>query len=278
VPSEETALPFRGAVPYYVRGRLPYAASLADTLALALALDGRGRLLDVGCGPGTVALRLAHLFYEVVGVDIDPNMLAEAARQADKQGVKRARWLNARAEELPRDLGPFRVATFGRSFHWMDHERLIPKIFDLLAPGGAFVVLLETGEGSPPPAAPLSYPAPPYAAIEALLQHYIARSERESGRERRGEMLRAVPPILARAGFTGPEHVRAEGNDPLVRSIDDVVAFCFSHSHSAPPLFRGREADFEAHLRRLLENASPQGLFSERSRDVVASVWRKPDA
>ena len=36
-----------------------------------LTLDGRGRLLDVGCGPGTLALSLATLFGEVVGVDAD---------------------------------------------------------------------------------------------------------------------------------------------------------------------------------------------------------------
>ena len=242
----------------------------------ALGLDGRGRLLDVGCGPGIVALRLAHLFDEVVGVDIDPDMLTEAGRRAPEQGVTRARWINARAEQLPRDLGPFRVATFGRSFHWMDHERLVPRVFELLNPGGAFVVLLETSEASPAPDAPLPHPAPPRAAVEALLQRYLPRSEREAGRERRAEMLRDVVPMLARAGFSGPEHVRADGNDPLVRSIDDVVAFYFSHSHSAPPLFAGRAAEFEAELRRLLAEASPPGLFSERTRDVLASIWRKP--
>jgi hypothetical protein len=30
---------------------LTYAPGLADVLARSLALDGRGRLLDVGCGP-----------------------------------------------------------------------------------------------------------------------------------------------------------------------------------------------------------------------------------
>ncbi len=144
--SEGSARPFHGAAPYYVRGRLPYASGLADALARALELDGHGKLLDVGCGPGVVALRLAHLFEEIVGIDIDPDMLAEAARRAEEEGITKARWLQARAEELPAGLGPFRVATFGRSFHWMDHERLVPVLFDALEPGGAFVVLSEAGE------------------------------------------------------------------------------------------------------------------------------------
>jgi hypothetical protein len=52
---------FAGAARYYEQGRLPYAPGLADAFARGLALDGRGRLLDVGCGPGTVTLPLAPL-------------------------------------------------------------------------------------------------------------------------------------------------------------------------------------------------------------------------
>src|SRR5215472_6925633 len=91
---------FQGSAAYYERGRLPYPAGMADTLAAVLALDGRGRLIDVGCGPGTVALRLAHLFEEVVGLDADAEMLAEAERRAGELGIANARWVRALAEEL----------------------------------------------------------------------------------------------------------------------------------------------------------------------------------
>lgn len=70
---------FRGNARSYECGRLPYPPGLADAIAAALGLDGRGRLLDVGCGPGTIALRLAPLFAEVVGLDADADMLAAAS-------------------------------------------------------------------------------------------------------------------------------------------------------------------------------------------------------
>src|SRR6185295_14682173 len=113
---------FLGAAPYYVRGRLPYAPGLAGAMARALDLDGSGRLIDVGCGPGIIALRLAHLFEEVVGVDPDAGMLAEAERRAIEHGAANATWERLRAEELPAGLGSFRVATFAASFHWMDRD------------------------------------------------------------------------------------------------------------------------------------------------------------
>ena len=60
------------------------------------------RLLDVGCGPGIVALTLADLFADVVGVDADAEMLAEAQRRADALGVTNATWVPRHAEAMAR--------------------------------------------------------------------------------------------------------------------------------------------------------------------------------
>ena len=56
-------------------------------------------------GPGSLTLLLAPLFAEAVGVDADPDMVAEArrARRRPSSGGSCA------AEELPADLGIFRV-------------------------------------------------------------------------------------------------------------------------------------------------------------------------
>jgi 2-polyprenyl-3-methyl-5-hydroxy-6-metoxy-1,4-benzoquinol methylase len=81
---------FKGSARYYERGRLPYPSGLAGALASALRLDGRGRLIDVGCGPGSIALRLAHLFEAVAGLDADPDTLVEAERRAQELGIVNA--------------------------------------------------------------------------------------------------------------------------------------------------------------------------------------------
>jgi 2-polyprenyl-3-methyl-5-hydroxy-6-metoxy-1,4-benzoquinol methylase len=130
---------YAGAARYYEQGRLPYAPGLADAVANSLALDGRGRLLDVGCGPGTVTLRLAPLFEAVVGLDPDAEMLATAARAAARRGVGNASWVRRRAEDLPAGLGRFRTVTFAASFHWMDRPRVASAVATMLEPGGAAV-------------------------------------------------------------------------------------------------------------------------------------------
>jgi SAM-dependent methyltransferase len=45
-------------------------------------LDGPSRILDAGCGTGRVAIRLAQLGHEVVGVDLERSMLDVARMQA----------------------------------------------------------------------------------------------------------------------------------------------------------------------------------------------------
>ena len=287
---------FLGSAPYYRRGRLPYAPGLVDALAEALTLDGRGRLIDVGCGPGTLALSLAHLFREAVGVDPDRGMLAEAERQAAATGLAgRTRWLRARAEELPADLGSFTVATFGNSFHWMDRDTVAATVKGMLPSGGAFVQVsdLKTADlktADPKTADPKTadpnveprseqgfrWPGVPHPAIAELTGRYLG-AERRAGR---GVLRHGTPgdeaAVLARAGFAGPQRLVVPGGQLLERAADDVVAWVFSLSFSAPHLFGERRAAFEADLRRLLREVSPTDRFSERLPSTEAFVWRKP--
>ncbi len=252
---------FRGSARYYERGRLPDPPGLADAIAATLSLDGRGCLLDVGCGPGTIALRLAHLFAEVIGLDPDADMLAEAERRAAELGIGNARWVRARAEELPAGLGAVRVATFAASFHWMDRDRVAAATLAMLEPGGAFVQVSAPQEELPEPDRPLPHPLPPRAAIAALVRNYLGPVRRAG----QGVLLHGTPgdeqAVLRRAGFGDPEIVVIEGGAVFERSIDDIVALVFSNSSSAPHLFGPRLAEFEGELRALLAAATPSGRF-----------------
>lgn len=265
---------FEGSAAYYPRGRLPYAPYLAEVLVEALRLDGRGRLLDVGCGPGTLALGLAHLFREVVGVDADDEMIAEAKRRAAEAGVAdTSRWIHTRAEDLPADLGTFTVATFGNSFHWMDRDAVAAAVRSVLEPGGVLVHIsdLKTETRS---VAGLPHPAVPYPAITDLVRRYLGPVQRAG----QGVILHGTPSgeaaVLTRAGFTAPARYVVPGQQPLVRAIEDVVAWTFSMSSSAPHLFGEHRDAFEADLSRLLRDASPAGLFSERLPSTEVFVWR----
>ncbi|MFE4371569.1 class I SAM-dependent methyltransferase [Streptomyces sp. NPDC056835] len=270
---------FLGSAPYYRRGRLPYAPGLAELLAEVLTLDGRGRLLDVGCGPGTLALSLARLFSEVVGVDPDSGMIAEAGQQADEAGVARkTRWVQVRAEELPAGLGTFTVATFGQSFHWMDRDLVAATVRSMLRPAGGALVHISDLKTETRAVDGLPYPGVPYAAINDLVGQYLGPVRRAG----RGVLRYGTPSgeaaVLGRAGFSGPERYVVPGGQALERSCDEVVALVFSTSSSAPHLFGTRRDDFEADLGRLLRETSRAGRFSERQPSTEVFIWRNPSA
>jgi SAM-dependent methyltransferase len=266
---------YRGSAPYYIPGRPPYAPTLADRLQEHLALDGRGRLLDVGCGPGVLTLPLAPFVAEAVGVDPDAGMLAEAARRAEAMQVRNVRWVQARGEDLPAGLGRFDVATFGQSFHWMDQQQVAATIFGMLHPGGVFVHVADWKE--PPVAAgDLPHPSPPYAAIRSLIQAWLGPVPRAG----QGELRYGTPgdeeTVLTAAGFVGLERLRLPGAGLWLRREDDVVAWVWSLAGSAPHLFGERLALFEAELRDVLRSASPTGMFAEWLPDTDVRVWRTP--
>lgn len=268
---------FAGAAPYYMQGRLPYAPSLAEVMQDALDLDGDGRLLDVGCGPGVIALRLAHLFGEVVGLDPDPEMIAEAQRLAEVQDVGNAAWVCMRAEELPGGLGEFRVVSFAASFHWMDRPVVAGAVRSMVSSGGAVVQIdapayrcddlaSESGVG-------LAHPVPPDEAIVALRRRYLGRDTR-AGRGIRNTSPSGENEVFVAAGFSPAQEVTVPDGLVIDRTIDDLIAARFSSSPSTPYLFGDRRADFESDLRDLLARASPSGLFSVRLPDNVIRVWR----
>ena len=228
---------FAGAARYYEQGRLPYAPGLADAFARSLALDGQGRLLDVGCGPGSVTLWLAPLFEVAVGLDPDAEMLAHASRAAAEQGVGNAAWIRQRAEALPAGLGSFRAVTFAASFHWMDRPLVASAVAEMLDPGGAVVQVdapgyridelsAETRQGS------LPFPPPPDGALEQLRRQYLG-SDRRAGHGIRNTSPGGEDQVFQEAGFLPAKTVTVPDQRAIERTADDIVARVFTSSSTA---------------------------------------------
>ena len=123
---------------------------LAERLVEILGQRGARRILDLGCGTGTLVLALARMGFECVGIDLNPHMLAEGRRKAAVQ-------------ELTVDfrLGDIRRLEAGETFDAVlgfqvfsllrdgsDICLALAGIGDVLAAGGllAFDVLVEGPE------------------------------------------------------------------------------------------------------------------------------------
>ncbi len=130
---------FASTVAYYERARPPYGAAFFEAVALQLGLDGRERLLDVGAGPGILAIGFAPYCREVIGVDPEPGMVEAARAAAERAGVT-VRFIEGRFEDPAAKLGAFDLVSIGRAIHWLDPEPARAALDRALAPGGRVLV------------------------------------------------------------------------------------------------------------------------------------------
>ncbi len=265
---------YAGSAPFYGVGRMPYPAELADALRSSLGLDGRGRFLDVGCGPGSLTLLLAPQFESGVGVDADAGMVEQARHAAQGARVTNVDWHHMRAEDLPGDLGTFRVVTFAQSFHWFDRPRVAHLVRQMIEPDGFWVHVGATTHRGVPGVDPLPYPRPPHEGITALVARILGPIPRAG----RGYAPAGTPggeeDVMRAAGYRGPLRIEVGGGTIVERTEDEVVASVFSLSSSTPHLLKNRLPEFDGELRGLLREASPSGRFAERTSEIMLVVWR----
>ena len=260
---------YAGSAEHYLIGRMPYPPELATALVSELGLDGTGRLLDVGCGPGPLTRVLAPHFAAAVGIDADPGMISVAREQAPE-----IEWRQMRAELLPGDLGSFRVLTFAQSFHWMDQPLVARLARPMLDPGGAWVHVGASTHRGLDGDDPLPLPRPPWDEIDALVAGYLGPVRRAGRGTLPGGTVGGEDDVMLAAGWRGPVKLEIDRGEVVTRSVDEMVSAVLSLSSSAPHQFGADLPRFVADLRKLLLDASPSGQFAERLGSIELSVWQ----
>ena len=119
------------------------------SLLSALVPGAPARVLDVGCGTGSLAVLLAEHGYDVVGVDLAPRMVERARHKAQVHAVE-ADFLVGDAADPPVE-GVFDVV-LARHVVWAlaDSASALDRWSGLLAPGGVLVLVegfWHTGAG-----------------------------------------------------------------------------------------------------------------------------------
>jgi SAM-dependent methyltransferase len=273
VPYDPTI--YLGSAAHYRNGRPAYSPELEALLAQEAGLAGTGRLLDAGCGPGVLTVRLAHLFAQAVGLDPDADMLAEGSRAAGEKGLRNIRWVQGLAEDLPAAApGPYRLVTFGQSFYWTDEQRVAETIYDMLEPGGTLALIGHTVAGRLRPPDP-GVPPIPHDEINALVVKYLG-STRRAGQGTAQERTHRFEDVLARTRFGASQQFFAPGVPDLLRDSESVLSGYLSFSYSAPHLFGDRLDDFAGEVRTLLAGRSAEGLFWDWPGDTEVVMARKP--
>jgi SAM-dependent methyltransferase len=126
--------------------RPPYPAEVFDILT-SIAPAGPLTLLDLGCGTGEIARRMASRASRVDAIDPSGRMLRKA-QSLPAGEAKNIRWVLGRGEDAPLQP-PYDLVVAGASLHWMEWEIVLPRIEAALSASGFLCIVEQVQEANP---------------------------------------------------------------------------------------------------------------------------------
>ena len=146
----------------YATFRAGFPDSFFERMAsFDVGLPGQ-RVLDLGCGTGTLARGFAARGCRVIGIDPDADMLYQARRLAWEQNLD-IEFCQAGAEHTGVDDHSVDVVTAGQCWHWFDRPRAAAEAQRVLVNGGALIIAHFDW---------LPLPGNMVAATEALIEQF----------------------------------------------------------------------------------------------------------
>ncbi|WP_405494949.1 class I SAM-dependent methyltransferase [Nocardia sp. NBC_00511] len=243
---------FAGTAWHYARYQPGYPQQFFDDILNRLRPDKSGRLLDLGCGTGQLTIPLAPHFIEAVGLDPEPDMLLEAANGAHSAGITNATWIQASSTDLPAQLGKFQLVTMGRSFHWMDREKVLTALGRMTDKNSTVVLANDSC---------MIRPATAWQqAIEAVQARYLPRDSAPPSLPDHAD-TRTHEQVLTHSPFPRVERIAYEFDRVWTR--EQAIGYLYSTSLPLRRLLGNRRADFEAEVGQALTAAEPSGILLE---------------
>ena len=207
-------------------------------------LDGVGRLIDVGCGPGVLAVQLAPLFTTVIGIDPEPEMSCRPVATPPSMRCGRPR-TQARGEDLATlDVPAAWLVTFGRWIHRAVASACSPSVHEVLEAAARWPSSPDRNRDRRPSTHPSADPARPDRGHAGELPRLVAQPESTPTRRRSRVAVRCV------------QVAYAPGRADIVRTTDAVVSATCRVLHR-PDRFGDPLAGSWSELKVLLADAHP---------------------
>ena len=245
---------FQGTAEFYRQFRSGVPADVAAILLEAAPVRRPRRLLDVGTGTGFVVEALSDGVDDVIGIDVDPDLLAVARSSVKARPGQQLAFVQARAEDFtPPTDWTADLVTICRTFHWLDRQLVLDRLDSMVASDGVVAILGDNSIWADN--------AGWKSEIKTILAEFLGPDRRAGS----GTYQRPAPYTddLDASPFSDWEQVKVPVRRE--RSLDSVIGYLHSTSFAAPHLFGERLAAFDDALRERLPPFAVDGVFIDNN-------------
>lgn len=250
---------FKGTASYYSQFRPVYPNSLIRFLVESFSLDGKGNMLDLGCGTGQLAFRFADWFEKVVGVDTDQEMIEEARRISKEVRFENVKWHVGDLQHYKQTEATFfKLVTIAKAFHWMDRANVLESLYDMISVGGGIAIIDNTF----PPQALLPW----QETVNKVVQQWYGK-ERRAGNTTYAHPQVSHSEMIEQSRFN--LYVYQLPAFEQTWTIDSIIGNLYSTSYGSKRFLGDNVASFEKHLTETLLALDETGIFKEETKITV---------
>jgi len=238
---------FASTVEFYARYREPYPPKFYQKVAEEIGLHGDEALLDVGCGPGMLAIGFASFVGSCTGLDPEPGMIA-AARSAAAEAGAALLLIDGRIEEFQTSQA-YDIVTIGRAHHWLERTPTLAVLDRILAPDSGRILICRTSSVETPETPWVK----PYRKV---------RSAWASGRPEKKQYRVNPSEWFADSCFSAIGETSVTERSQV--TIADLIGRALSRSNTSPEVVAGGQEKFEAEIAAALAPFVRDGVLVEQ--------------
>ncbi len=256
-PNPETI--FTTTADAYVRYRPEHPGVLIDYIAeTARAAADDVPVLDLGSGPGVIAVRLAELGLPVIAVEPSGEMLTVGRQRAIERGIENIDWRQGDSSTVSA-LPPVRGTVIGDAFHYMHRDQVLADLHGITTSGGFVAIVVSHALGTPK------------AWWEPILDRIRDRflgTHRAAGPDAPFQYLTEDhETVLRRSDFPRIRVLRTDYRLDL--TTDKLIGLQYTYAFSSRAVLGGLREEYEQALRDALTAVEPSGGFTATLQTAV---------
>ncbi len=246
---------FSGTAWYYARYRPDYPDKIFHLIRDKFKLNKKSRVLDLGCGTGQIALKLAPSVEEIIAIDPQEEMLKEGRRLAGRRKIRNITWIPGESKDLKamsRSFGKIDLTVIAGAFHWMDRAQTLADLYPMTVTGGGIALVGGT--------IPMFRAEVPWIKIiDDTVIDWLGKERKAGTKGVFHNPLKWHEDYLRESRFTDIRTVYMHTRRKW--TINRIIGFLYSTSASSIPVLGDKKEPFENELRKRLTRYNPSGIF-----------------